>query len=293
MRWHTGAVTDLPALATFLRNRRERVSPESVGLTPNGRRRTPGLRREEVATLAGVSVDYLVRLEQGRDTNPSHEVLLALADALRLNKDETAHMMALVSVGNSPRMEQLCPSVPRLDATVTPPVQAILDRMDPTPAHVMGPIGDVIGSNATWRAIVAPLGLGDGANLVQHVFVHPEVYVDHDAVADAQVDRLRSAQLHLGDDVRLAALVAELLERPEFERRWNGRAAADPGRGRLRLRHPDLGALEWDYESMRLAEDGQPLLCGLSADAATAAALDRLGGHEPVSPARLRVVGDD
>ncbi len=246
-----------------------------------------------MATLAGVSVDYLVRLEQGRDTNPSHEVLLALADALQLNTDETGHLMALASVGNSPRMEQLCPSVPRLDATVPPSVQAMLDRMDPTPAHVVGPIGDVIGSNATWRALVAPLGLDDGANLARHVFAHGEVYLDWAAVADAQVDRLRTAQLFLGDDERLAALVAELLELPEFEQRWNGQAPADPGRGRLRLRHPDAGVLEWEYESMTLADDDQRLVAWLPADAAAESALERLAGHAPVSPARLRVVGDD
>ena len=286
-------MTELPALATFLRNRRERVSPASVGLTPNGRRRTPGLRREEVATLAGVSVDYLVRLEQGRDTNPSHEVLLALADALQLNKDETGHLMALVSVGNSPRMEQLCPSVPQLDATVPPSVRAMLDRMDPTPAYVVGPIGDVVGSNAAWRAVVESLGLGDGANLAQHVFAHPEVYLDWSAVADAQVDRLRSAQLHLGDDERLSALVGRLLELPEFAQRWNGQADAEPGRGRLRVRHPDAGALEWEYEVLQLADAGQRLVCWLPADAVTESTLDRLAGHAPVSPARLRVVGHD
>ena len=286
-------MTELPALATFLRNRRERVSPASVGLTPNGRRRTPGLRREEVATLAGVSVDYLVRLEQGRDTNPSHEVLLALADALQLNKDETGHLMALVSVGNSPRMEQLCPSVPQLDATVPPSVRAMLDRLDPTPAYVVGPIGDVIGSNPAWRAVVESLSLGDGANLAQHVFAHPEVYLDWSAVADAQVDRLRSAQLFLGDDERLSALVGRLLELPEFAQRWNGHADAEPGRGRLRVRHPDAGALHWEYEVMQLADAGQRLVCWLPADAATESALDRLAGHAAVSPARLRVVGED
>ena len=285
-------MTELPELATFLRNRRERVSPESVGLPTNGRRRTPGLRREEVATLAGVSVDYLIRLEQGRDTNPSHEVLLALADALQLNRHETGHLMALVSVGNSPRMQQLCPSVPQLDAALPPPVRAMLDSMDPTPGYVVGPIGDVIGSNAAWRALVEALGLGDGANLAQHVFDHPGLYLDWPAVADAQVDRLRSAQLHLGDDERLASLVGRLLDLPEFAQRWNGHAAAEPGRGHLRLRHPDAGTLDWEYEVMQLADDGQRLVCWIPADAATESALARLAGHDPVSPARLRVVGD-
>ncbi len=285
-------MTELPALATFLRNRRERVSPASVGLRSNGRRRTPGLRREEVATLAGVSVDYLVRLEQGRDTNPSHEVLLALAEALQLNTDETGHLMALVSVGNSPRMEELCPSVPRVDATVPPSVQAMLDRMDPTPAHVVGPIGDVIGSNAAWRALVEPMGLADGANLVQHAFAHPEVYVDWAAVADARVARLRSAQLLLGDDQRLSAMVGELLELPEFAQRWNGHAPAEPGRGALRMRHPDAGVLEFTYESMTLAGDDQRLVCWLPADAVAESVLDHLDSEAPVSPARLRVVGD-
>lgn len=290
--WHTGAVSELPALAEFLRSRRERLSPERAGLTPNRRRRTPGLRREEVATLAGVSIDYLVRLEQGRDTNPSDDVLLALAGALQLSRDETRHLMALRRVGTTPQMEQLCPTVPDLDARVSPTAQTVLDRLDPAPAHVVGPAGDVVASNAAWRTVVEPLGLSDGSNLPRHVFEHPDVYADWPAIADAEVVRLRGAQLFHGDDDRFAGLIDDLLELPEFAVRWNGQPVAGDGRGRLGLRHPDVGELSLEFESMALATDDQRLVCWLPADAAAAAALDRLTIGLAMSPAQLRVVGD-
>ncbi len=285
-------VSELPALAEFLRSRRERLSPERAGLTPNGRRRTPGLRREEVATIAGMSVDYLVRLEQGRDTNPSPDVLLALAEALQLDDLETGHLMALVTVGNSPRMERFCPSVPTLEADVAPTVRSMLDGLDPTPAHVVGAAGTVAASNSSWRDLVAPLGLGDGSNLVRHVFERPDVYVDHDRVADGEVARLRLLEIHHDQDDGYRDLLHELMDDPAFARRWEERPEPAPSRGNLGLHHPDLGALSLDYEVMALATDGQHLVCWLAADAATAAALDRLTVGVPVSPAQLRVVGD-
>lgn len=287
-------MADLPPLAQFLRSRRERVDPASIGLKTNGRRRTPGLRREEVATLAGVSIDYLVRLEQGRDANPSPEVLLALADALQLDRMETGHLMALVQVGLSPRLEAFCPASSQLDAAVPAPVRTILDQMGLTPALVVGPLGDVIASNVVWRAAAAPLGLGDGDNLARHVFLRPELYPDHDEVADAEVARLRTAQLYHGDDPRLEAIVAELSTLPEFTRRWNGRATSGSSRGRLRLQHPEAGELHFDYEVMRLASDDQRLVCWVPANAAAQSVVDQAAGsaEAPVSPARLRVVGE-
>lgn len=291
--WHTGAVSELPALAEFLRSRRERLSPERAGLTPNGRRRTPGLRREEVATIAGMSVDYLVRLEQGRDTNPSPDVLLALAEALQLDDLETGHLMALVTVGNSPRMERFCPSVPTLEADVAPTVRSMLDGLDPTPAHVVGAAGTVAASNAAWRELVAPLGLADGSNLVRHAFRRPDVYVEHDRVADGEVARLRLLEIHHDQDDAYRQLLQELMDDPAFAQRWDERPEPAQSRGRLGLRHPELGELSFDYEVMALATDGQQLVCWLPADAATAAALDRMTVGVPVSPAQLRVVGDD
>src|SRR5262245_45951303 len=101
-------MADRPELAEFLRTRRAQLTPADVGLPTTARRRTPGLRREEVATLAGVSIDYLIRLEQGRDTNPSSAVLAAIADALRLSPDERGHMKRLALVGANGNM---CPAV--------------------------------------------------------------------------------------------------------------------------------------------------------------------------------------
>lgn len=284
---------DLPPLAEFLRSHRERLSPERAGLKSNGRRRTPGLRREEVAALSGVSIDYLVRLEQGRDTHPSPDVLLALADALQLDREETRHLMALVSVGNSPQMERLCPAVPDLRAPAPPSVVAMLDRLDPTPAYVTGPLGDVLAANDAWATLAGPLGLAVGSNVVWHAFMRPEVFVDPDAVLGAAATRLRDARLFHADDEQVAALHAALMELPEFSRRWSGPAVEAPARGPLALSHPDLGELRLAFEVMELASDGQQLVCWLPADAATESVLDGLMAEQPVSPARLRVVGDE
>ncbi len=283
---------DRPTLAEFLRSRRERLSPAQAGLKDNGRRRTPGLRREEVAALSGVSIDYLVRLEQGRDVNPSSDVLLALAAALQLDAEESRHLLALATVSTTPGMERLCPPIPELDAPVAPSVLSLLDRLDPTPAMVVGPAGDVLASNTAWRALVAPLGLADGANLARHVFTGKDAYVEWGAVADAEVARLREAQLHHGDDDRFAGLIAELAELPEFVARWSGPSPAASARRALGLRHPAVGELHLDVEAMGLATDGHQLVCWLPADEAAEAVFDGLSLERPVSPARLRVVGD-
>jgi transcriptional regulator with XRE-family HTH domain len=189
-------VSDLPPLAQFLRSRREHLSPAEAGVTVTGRRRTPGLRREEVATLAGVSIDYLIRLEQGRDTNPSPDVLAALADALRLDRDERLHLMGLAARSASPHLEALCPAPPTLDAEVPATVAALVDQLDPTPAFVVGPIGDVLASNAAYRTLAGPLGLLDVTNLVRHVFLHPDaptIYQDWGDAARA-LDGLVAAE---------------------------------------------------------------------------------------------------
>lgn len=182
-----------------------------MGLKSGGRRRTPGLRREEVATLAGVSIDYLVRLEQGRDTNPSAEVLGALAAALQLDGDEARHMVALAAHGAGPHVERFCPSTPALDAAVPPAIRLLLDQIHPTPAFVLGPIGDVVASNSAWRTLVEPLGLLDVPNVVRHAFTHPQAratYARWDEAADAHVARL-GAWIP-ADDATTAALARAL-----------------------------------------------------------------------------------
>jgi transcriptional regulator with XRE-family HTH domain len=288
---HAGGVTDL---AEFLRARREHLHPADVGLPDNGRRRTPGLRREEVATLAGVSIDYLVRLEQGRDTHPSPSVLGALAAALRLSDSERMHLGKLAAKGSAPG---LCPSTSALVHDVAPTLTLLLDQLDPTPAFIAGPSNNVLAWNRSWERLVRPLGLFDEQvpNLAHHVFLHPRattIYPDWSAVADAQVSRLRSAVARWGDDGGFVALMSELQGLPEFDRRWSTHDVGEASRGVQRLAHPDVGDLRLAYEVLLLPHDGdQRLVTWLPDSDATAAALSVTFGDVPVSPAQLRVVG--
>ena len=280
-------------LAEFLRTRREQVSPADVGLRDTGRRRTPGLRREEVATLAGVSIDYLVRIEQGRDTHPSAAVLSALADALQLGLEDRTHLARLAAHTSS---SEFCPAAPALVDDVAPTVHLLLDQLDPTPAFVVDPINDVVASNEAWRTLVGPLGLADHANLAHHVFLHPDArtsYPDWDAAADAQVSRLRAASLRWGEHPRFTALVAQLEGVADFTERWSAHPVAEKRRGPKRLVHPAAGELHLTYEAMELSDHEHRLIAWLPADAATAAAIRAtLDVAEPVSPAVLRVVGE-
>ena len=285
----------MTTIAEFLRARREQVQPADVGLPDNGRRRTPGLRREEVATLAGVSIDYLVRIEQGRDTNPSASVLTALASALQLDEEERLHLFRLAAhVGPN---SEMCPAVPPLVDDVAPTVHLLLDRLDPTPAFVVDPLNDVVASNQAWRTLVAPLGLADHANLAHHVFLHPDArttYPDWDLAADSQVSTLHAASMRWGDHPRYTALVEQLAGLPAFTERLARHPVAEKRRGPKRLVHPGVGELHLSYEALGLADHEHRLIAWLPADEATAAALDQaLATEHPVSPAHLRVVGQD
>lgn len=280
-------------MAEFLRARREQLQPGDVGLPDNGRRRTPGLRREEVATLAGVSIDYLVRLEQGRDTKPSPSVIAALADALRLDDEQRREFSTLAMISQS---EELCPAARPLSREVAPTVVALLEAFSPTAAFVAGPSNDVLGWNGTWKQVVRPLGMLDDAtpNLARHVFLHPDaqtVYPDWVAAADEQVSRLRAAAQRWGDDEGFAALIDELHTTPEFAKRWSTFPTTDKRRGTMQLMHPDIGRLRLNYEVLLLPDDlnEQRLITWLPADDATARAIADTA--VPTSPAQLRVIG--
>jgi transcriptional regulator with XRE-family HTH domain len=288
-------VTEHIDLGGFLRARREALQPADVGLRDSGRRRTPGLRREEVAALAGVSIDYLVRLEQGRDTKPSAAVLAALSDALQLNEDEHRHLAVLAAISSSPEM---CPSSLAAGARAVPDtVRTLVTALAPTPAFVLAPWGDVLVANEPWQALAGALGLvGDPPNLARFTFLDPHgraAYPDWDAVADQQVNELRTADLRWGRDPLMAPLLAELMEAPEFARRWSEHGVADKRRGEQRVAHPALGTLRVAYEVLLLPDAAdQRLVTWLPADERTAAALATLVTRpEPVSPAVLRVVG--
>jgi transcriptional regulator with XRE-family HTH domain len=267
-----------------------------VGLRTSGRRRTPGLRREEVATLAGVSIDYLVRLEQGRDTHPSSSVLAALAEALQLDADDRLHLARLAAVTAGAEM---CPETPPLVDEVSPSTRLLLDRLDPTPAFVLDPINDIVASNVAWRTLAGPLGLGDHDNLAWHLFLHPDartIYPDWDDAADGQVSRLRAASLRWGDHPRFKELIDELQEAPGFAERFARHPVAEKRRGVKSLIHPEVGELRLAFETLGLSDHEHHLVVWLPADEATDAAVDRALGPqaakaEPVSPAVLRVVG--
>ena len=289
-------MTDHIDLGGFLRARREALQPSDVGLRDAGRRRTPGLRREEVAALAGVSIDYLVRLEQGRDTKPSAAVLSALSDALQLTEEEHRHLAVLATIAAGPEM---CPrTFAAAERDVPATVLAIVSSLAPTPAFVLAPWGDVLAANEPWEALAAPLGVlePEQPNLARFTFLDPRAratYPDWEAVADVRVSELRGADLRWGRDALMAPLVTELLAEPEFARRWSEHAVTDDRRGETRLAHPDLGALRIAYEVLLLSDTAdQRLVTWLPADARTVAAFATLAPRpEPVSPAVLRVVG--
>jgi transcriptional regulator with XRE-family HTH domain len=286
-------VSEPSDLGAYLRARREALHPADVGLVDNGRRRTPGLRREEVAALAGVSIDYLTRLEQGRDTNPSASVLAALAAALRLSDGERTHMAKIAALGQS---REMCPEATPLADGISPGVRHLLDDLDSTPAFVVSGIGDVVAWNSAWERLVAPLGMFDDArvNLARYVFTHAAartVYADWDAAADEQVARLRAAEPRWREEPAFAALLEELLAVDEFVSRWSTHPVAEKRRGEKQLTHPKAGELRVAYEVLLLADDEQQLVTWRAADDASAERLAALlRDTQPVSPAQLSVV---
>jgi transcriptional regulator with XRE-family HTH domain len=282
-------------VAEFLRARREQLQPADVGLPDSRRRRTPGLRREEVATLAGISIDYLVRLEQGRDTRPSASVIAALAEALRLDHDQHRQFSMLAMVSES---AVLCPAAGALTRVVVPTVRALLERLGTTPAFVVGPANDVLAGNRAWGRLVRPLGMLENPepNLARYVFLHRDVrtvYPDWTVAADEQVARLRAASVRWGDNERFAKLMDDLRTAPDFVERWSKFATTERRRGTTRMVHPEFGRLRINYEVLLPAEvDEQRLIAWLPADDPTATAFAGLGdAAAPSSPAQLRVIG--
>lgn len=274
-------------LGQFLRVRREQLQPSDVGLPDSGRRRTPGLRREEVAALAGVSIDYLVRLEQGRDRNPSLAVVQALAEALRLDGDERKHLAKLAACANTP---DLCPQGHGPVDEVPATVRALLDRLDPTPAVLVGPWYQVLAYNTAWERVIHPLGILDHPepNLARFTFLDPrsrDAYPRWDEPADEQAAVLREAIVRWRGDERVQAFVDELLQVEAFAERWQAHDVARKRRGTKVLRHPDAGELRIDYEVLSLPDGSdQRIITWLPSDDATAEAL-----HSLVA-SKLRVV---
>ncbi|MFF8967913.1 helix-turn-helix domain-containing protein [Streptomyces sp. NPDC014995] len=271
-------------LGTFLRTRREAVTPAEVGLPTGPRRRTPGLRRAELATLAGVSVEYLTRLEQGRDRNPSPQVLGALGDALRLTVPDRILLRRLAKEAGADK--ELCASVAPPVRTVRPTVRALLDRLEPTPAVLLNWIGDIVAHTSGYERFARPLGLLDGGapNLVRYVFTDERArsaFPGWHRLADEQVAHLRhEASLH---DPNVTALVDELTVTAgaPFTERLTAVPAMPARFGTDIVDHPGAGRLRLSYETLSLPEEGQRLMVHLPADEATATALDHLNGRKP------------
>ncbi|WP_405014787.1 helix-turn-helix domain-containing protein [Kitasatospora sp. NBC_01539] len=271
-------------LGLFLRSRREAVTPAEAGLPTGPRRRTPGLRRAELAALSGVSVEYVTRLEQGRDRRPSAPVLAALAEALRLTTAERVHLHRLTKAADG---GFTCTGGAGPTATVRPTVQALLDRLEPAPAVLLNRFSDVVACTEGYRRLVGPVGLLDGTppNLARFVFTDGRARTalpDWECVADQQVAALKQGPGR--SDRHIAALAEELALAAGAA--FTRRLAEVPGLPRTtgveRLLHPDEGTLRLAYEILDLpADDGLRLVVHLPADDRTAAALDRLAGRRP------------
>jgi transcriptional regulator with XRE-family HTH domain len=241
-------------LGEYLRARREQVRPEDVGLPVNGVRRTPGLRREEVALLAGISADYYLRLEQGRDRNPSTQVLEALARVLRLDGTATAHLLGLIGARPVQRFR-------RPHREVVPPgVLQLLDALD-LPAFVEGRTFDILAANPMATALIP--SLRPGHNRLRAVFLEDErdLYADGTPAFEGMVAALRVSAGATTDDPQLAELVGELSAGSElFREIWARHDVVPLAGGIFRLRHPRLGLLELNRQKLPLADtDGQVL----------------------------------
>ncbi|MFC7876501.1 helix-turn-helix transcriptional regulator [Isoptericola sp. NPDC057391] len=278
-------------LGSLLRAYREDVRPRDVGMPDGGRRRTPGLRRAELAVLAGVSVEYLTRLEQGRDRHPSPAVVGSLADALRLGYDE--RRVLLLASKDAQGTGVCLATVP--DEAVPAATRATLARLAPTPAVLLDRLGTVMDSTPAYRALLAPTGLfdHDRPRLAPVVLGDPrarDVFPDWDAVADRVVADLQRESVP--SDPALAELADALtvLAGAAFTERWV-RPVADRGRAAvLRMVHPTAGALR--VEPQVLAPRGGDHLrieLLLPADPATDRALDDLAAGDRT----LRVVRGD
>jgi len=253
-------------LGNYLRARREQVAPESVGLPANGARRVAGLRREEVALLAGISSDYYLRLEQGRDHNPSIQVLRALARVLQLDDAATAHLLGLAAIQPQRRRAPRRESVPA-------GVRSLLDVVG-LPAFVEGRYFDVLAANRLAFALSPNLQVG--RNRLRAVFGDPAekaLYPDWELVTVALVAGFRRSVGTDVDDPGFVQLVGELsLSSDRFRRLWARHDVLSFEGGLARLDHPEVGELTLGREKLAITGTDGQLLVIYHAEPATSSA---------------------
>jgi transcriptional regulator with XRE-family HTH domain len=270
------------ALGEYLRARRELTDPTDAGLPVVGVRRTPGLRREEVATLAGISADYYLRLEQGRDRNPSPQVLQALARVFRLDATATEHLLSLTTArpaaSRRPRRE-----------TVPAGIRQLLDAIN-LPAFVESRTFDVLAANRLATA-VSP-NIRPGVNRLRSIFLDPaeqDLHPDWEQAVRGVVAGFRASVGSDVDDPRIIQLVGELsLASDTFRRLWARHDVTALAGGTMRLRHPRAGLLELRREKLPLSDSGGQILAVYHAEpgSESARALAALASPEAMETPR-------
>ncbi|ASU85338.1 XRE family transcriptional regulator [Nocardiopsis gilva YIM 90087] len=251
-------------LGRFLRARRAQIRPQDVGLPAGtGIRRTPGLRREELATLAGVSVDYYTRLERGRENRPSPSVVTALGEALQLSGDalRRLHELAALAAGQAPTQP------PAPERAVRESVRALLETLRPSPAYVVNRANDLLAANRPGLRLFH--GITDWPperrNITRYMFLHPmgrTLYRDWEEMAAHSAAHLRATAGADPDMPELAQLVGELVVKsPEFARLWERYDVQARGGGQKHFQHPEVGSMCLSFEVMAIFRtDGQRLV---------------------------------
>jgi transcriptional regulator with XRE-family HTH domain len=241
------------SVGSYLRTWRARLQPADVGLPDAGLRRTRGLRREELASLAGISVDYLIRLEQGRALSPSPAVLAALAQSLRLAPEERDHLY--VVAGHAP------PKRTNVSSQVTPGVRRLVDRLGDVPVAVYDAAWTLILWNGPWAALMGdPSELsGRERNLLWRAFTRPASRVarttrEISAFQESAVSDICKVMGNYPGDVRLQQLVADLRQAsPRFDELWQRGVVAQPDPGPKTIVHPELGPITLDCDVLTVA----------------------------------------
>jgi transcriptional regulator with XRE-family HTH domain len=257
-------MTEQSELGRFLRARRGGVQPAELGLPAGpGTRRTPGLRREELAALAGVSIDYYTRLERGRETRPSPAVIDALAGALRLDDEERDFLRGLATQA-ARRAPEPRPAASR---TVRPTLKLLLEAIRPCPAYVVNRTNDVLAANpGGWRLMP---GMTDWParqrNTIRYTFLHPAaraLWPDWEHKMKSCVAHLRAVAGTDPDSPDLAALIGELtVKSPDFVRTWNRYEVRTVGAGQKTFNNPLVGAVTLNHEVMQINKtDGQRII---------------------------------